>query len=181
MTDRVTLTEIVDMTPEEVAVYDRFQSNLTRALLLTKGSAAPHLALGASFTLGLLPLLLREIVVLRVAKLRESDFERALHYPLAVQAGMTDAEIDAVENGRYAQMSAERAALVRYVSECTIDHRASAGAFWALREYYSQNAIAEVTHLAGHAMMTAMYLASLDIPLDEKFASWGRLAELRQS
>lgn len=30
-------------------------------------------------------------------------------------------------------------------------------------------------------MLTAMYLASLDIPLDDRFASWGRLAELQQS
>lgn len=180
MSERVTLTEVEDMTPEQTAVYERFQSNLTRALLLTKGSAAPHLALGASFTLGLLPLLLREIVVLRVAALRDSAMERAIHYPLALQAGMTEAEIDAVEQGRYEEMSPDRAALVRYVSECTIDHRASAAAFHALREHYSQNEIAELTHLAGHAMMTAMYLASLDIPLDEQHASWGRLAELRQ-
>jgi alkylhydroperoxidase family enzyme len=177
----VTLTEVEDMTPEQAAIYERFQSNLTRALLLTKGSAAPHLALGASFTLGLLPLLLREVIVLRVAKLRDSDFERALHYPLALQAGLTEAEIDAVEYGRYEEMAPDRAALVGYVTECTTDHKASAEAFWTLREHFSQNEIAEVTHLAGHAMMTAMYLASLEIPLDEKFASWSRLAELRES
>lgn len=181
MTQRVTLTEVDDMTPDQAAVYQRFQSNLTRALLLTKGSAAPHLALGASFTTGLLPLQLREIVVLRVAKLRDSAFERALHHPLAVESGLSEAEIEAVEEGRYGEMAPDRAALVQYVTECTVEHAASATAFQALREHLSQNEIAEVTHLAGHAMLTAMYLASLDIPLDARLASWSRLAELQQS
>ncbi|WP_037855496.1 carboxymuconolactone decarboxylase family protein [Streptomyces sp. NRRL S-340] len=180
MAPRVTLTEVADMTPEQRAVYEKFQSNLTRALLLTKDSAAAHLALGATFTVGLLGLLDREVIVLRVAKLRDSEFERLLHYPLAKKAGLDDAEIQAIEEGRYDEMPASRAALVRYVTDCMVDHRASEEAFRALREHYSQNEIAEVTHLAGHSAMTAMYLASLDIPLDEGIASWGRLTEVRE-
>ncbi|PLZ01781.1 hypothetical protein CY652_13990 [Burkholderia sp. WAC0059] len=33
------------------------------------------------------------------------------------------------------------------------------------------------THLAGHAWMTAMYVASLDIPVDEQETSWDNLAK----
>ncbi|MFE4973485.1 carboxymuconolactone decarboxylase family protein [Kitasatospora sp. NPDC056651] len=179
MTERVTLTEVADMTPEQHEVYEKFQSNLTRALLLTKGSAGPHLALGGSFTVGLLSLLDREVIVLRVAKLRDSEFERVLHYPLAVKAGLTDAEIEAIEEGRFDEMPASRAALVRYVDDCILLHKAGHDAFWGLREHYSQNEIAEVTHLAGHSAMTAMFLASLDIPIDEGIASWGRLTEVK--
>lgn len=178
-TARVTLTEVADMTPQQLAVYEKFQSNLTRALLLTKNSAAAHLALGATFTVGLLSLLDREVVVLRVARLRDSEFERLLHLPLAKQAGLDDTEIKAIEEGRYDELPPARAALVRYVTDCTVDHKASAEAFFALREHYSQHEIAEITHLAGHSAMTAMYLASLDIPLDEGIASWGRLTEVR--
>lgn len=178
MSDRVTLTEVTDMTPEQLAVYEKFESNLTRALLLTKNSAAAHLALGATFTVGLLSLLDREVVVLRVAKLRDSEFEQMLHYPLARKAGLDDTAIKAIEDGRYDEMPPERAALVRYVTECMIDHKASRDAFDGLRAHYSQHEIAEVTHLAGHSAMTAMYLASLDIPLDEGVTSWGRLTEV---
>lgn len=178
-TPRVTLTEVPDMTPDQLAVYEKFQSNLTRALLLTKNSAAAHLALGGTFTVGLLSLLDREVVVLRVARLRDSEFERLLHYPLAKKAGLEDTEIKAIEEGLYDQLPPARAALVRYVTECMVDHRASEEAFFALREHYSQNEIAEITHLAGHSAMTAMYLASLDIPLDEGIASWGRLTEVQ--
>ncbi|WFE96724.1 carboxymuconolactone decarboxylase family protein [Micromonospora sp. WMMD987] len=179
MTQRVTLTPVEDMSPEQRDVYDKFPSNLTRALLLTRGSAAPHLALGASFTKGLLSDLDREVIVLRVAALRDSAFERLLHLHLAYKAGLTDADIEAVERGDLDRMPAGRAALVRYVTECIVEHRASASAFAALREFYSQHEIAEVTHLAGHAAMTAMYLASLDIPLDEHLTSWDRLAEVQ--
>ncbi|MFD0056900.1 carboxymuconolactone decarboxylase family protein [Streptomyces sp. NPDC127168] len=177
-TPRVTLTEVADMAPEQLAVYEKFQSNLTRALLLTKNSAAAHLALGGTFTVGLLSLLDREVVVLRVAALRDSEFERLLHYPLAKKAGLDDAEIKAIEEGIYDQLPPARGALVRYVTDCMVDHRASEEAWFALREHYSQNEIAEITHLAGHSAMTAMYLASLDIPLDEGVASWGRLTEV---
>ncbi|MEU2656384.1 carboxymuconolactone decarboxylase family protein [Streptomyces sp. NPDC007325] len=178
---RVVLTEVDDMTPEQRAVYEKFQSNLTRALLLTKDSAAAHLALGGTFTVGLLSLLDREVVVLRVAHLRDSEFERFLHYPLARKAGLDDTEIKAIEEADYAQLPPGRAALVRYVSECMEQHKASAEAFFALREFYDQHEIAEITHLAGHSAMTAMYLASLDIPLDEGIASWGRLTEVRDA
>ncbi|MFE2015709.1 carboxymuconolactone decarboxylase family protein [Streptomyces sp. NPDC059491] len=178
---RVVLTEVDDMTPEQLAVYEKFQSNLTRALLLTKNSAAAHLALGGTFTVGLLGLLDREVVVLRVAHLRDSEFERFLHYPLARKAGLDDLEIKAIEEADYAQLPPERAALVRYVSECMEDHKASAETFFALRAFYSQSEIAEITHLAGHSAMTAMYLASLDIPIDEGIASWGRLTEVRDA
>ncbi|WP_328312648.1 carboxymuconolactone decarboxylase family protein [Streptomyces sp. NBC_00442] len=181
MTSRVTLTEVADMTPEQQAVYEKFQSNLTRALLLTKGSAAPHLALGGSFTVGLLSLLDREVIVLRVAKLRDSEFERLLHYPLALKAGLSEAEIHAIEEGLFDELPPSRAALVRYVDDLMLLHKAGEEAYWALREHYSQNEIAEVTHLAGHSAMTAMYLASLEIPLDEGVASWGRLTEVQGS
>ncbi|WP_159944517.1 MULTISPECIES: carboxymuconolactone decarboxylase family protein [unclassified Nocardiopsis] len=179
MSQRVTLTEVSDMSAEELNVYEKFQSNLTRALLLTKGSAAPHLALGASFTVGLLSDLDREVIVMRVAKLRESAFERQIHYPLALKAGLDELEIEAIEEGDFARMDDKRAALVRYVDECMLRHRASEAAFRALNEHYSQNEIAEVTHLAGHCAMTAMYLDSLAIPLDEENASWGRLTEIQ--
>ncbi|XKK37108.1 carboxymuconolactone decarboxylase family protein [Nocardiopsis sp. ARC36] len=179
MSDRVTLTEVSDMTPEELGVYEKFQSNLTRALLLTKGSAAPHLALGASFTVGLLSDLEREVIVMRVAKLRESEFERMLHYPLALKAGLSEEEIAAVEDGCFDRMDAKRAALVHYVDECILRHRASEAAFRVLNEHYTQNEIAEVTHLTGHCAMTAMFLDSLGIPLDEGIASWGRLTEIQ--
>ncbi|MFE2226105.1 carboxymuconolactone decarboxylase family protein [Streptomyces kronopolitis] len=179
MTSRVALTELADMTDEQRVVYEKFQSNLTRALLLTKNSAAAHLALGATFTVGLLSLLDREVIVLRVAKLRDSEFERMLHYPLARKAGLNETEIKAIEDGLLDEMPPSRAALVRYVTDCMLEHKASEEAFWALHEHYSQNEIAEVTHLAGHSAMTAMFLASLDIPLDEGIASWGRLTEVQ--
>ncbi|WP_028648457.1 carboxymuconolactone decarboxylase family protein [Nocardiopsis sp. CNT312] len=179
MSVRVTLTEVSDMSPEELAVYEKFQSNLTRALLLTRGSAAPHLALGASFTVGLLSDLVREVIVLRVAKLRESEFERRLHYPLALKAGLSEEEIAVIEEGDFARMEDDRAALVHYVDECILRHRAGEAAFRALNRHYTQNEIAEVTHLTGHCAMTAMYLDSLAIPLDEDIASWGRLTEIQ--
>ena len=173
--NRVELTAPEDMTPEQLEVYGRFPSNLTRSLLLTKASAGPHLALGGSFTVGLISFLDREVLVMRVAKLLDSAFERLIHYPLAIKAGLTEDEIADIEEGNYSRMEAKRVALLVYVSECTLEHKASSEAFWLLREHYSQHEIAEITHLAGHCAMTAMYLASLDVPLDESETSWDKL------
>lgn len=179
MTPRVTLPNPDTMTPDEKAVYERFQSNLSRALLLTAGSAAPHLALGASFTVGALELVDREVIVLRVANLLDSDFEKMLHYPLARKAGLTDTDIADIETAALDRLEPRRAAIVDYVTDCTIDHKASDRTFWKLREFLSEREIADATHLAGHCAMTAMYLASLDIPLDTTDTSWSRLTELR--
>jgi carboxymuconolactone decarboxylase len=176
MSNRVELENPEDMTEENKSVYDRFPSNLARALLLTRGSAGPHFDLGASFTKGLLSDTDREIIVLRVAKLRNSDFERKLHYHLAIKAGLSAEEIRFIEEGYSDRLSKQRAALVRYVDDCILQHKASEGTFWALREYYSVGQMAEATHLAGHAAMTAMYLASLDIPLDDGLTSWDNLS-----
>lgn len=173
---RVTLTPIDEMTVAQREVYDKFQSNLTRALLLTKQSAAPHLALGAAFTQGLLSDLDREVIVLRVAALRDSAFERSLHLHLALKAGLTADDINDIENGFVTRMPTGRAALVQYVDDCILQHAASDGSFTELSRFYTQNEIAEITHLAGHAALTAMYLASLQIPLDDDIASWDNLA-----
>ncbi|WP_418002720.1 carboxymuconolactone decarboxylase family protein [Mycobacterium sp. PDNC021] len=175
---RVTLPPIESFTDEQRTVYDRFQSNLTRALLLTKQSAAPHLDLGAAFTEGLLSDLDREVIVLRVAYLRNSAFERHLHLHLALKSGLSTEDIADIESGFVTKMPAERAALVRYVDDCILQHAASEGSFADLRRYYSVREIAEITHLAGHAALTAMYLASLQIPLDDDIASWDNLADI---
>lgn len=174
---RVQLPEVSKMTPEQKDVYVRFPSNLARALLLTKNSAGAHFDLGASFTKGLLSFLDREVVVMRVAKLVDSAFERRIHYPLALKSGLSESEIQDIELGNLRNMTKDRAALVNYVSECITSGKASLESFRVLRQYYDQHAIAEVTHLAGHAWMTAMYVASLDIPVDEHETSWDNLAK----
>ncbi|MBD2816902.1 hypothetical protein ID850_19770 [Xenorhabdus sp. Flor] len=75
-------------------------------------------------------------------------------------------------------MDPRRKAMVKYITECILAGKASAASFRNLNKFYSQGEIADATHLAGHCWMTAIYLASLDIPLDEKETSWSRLTEL---
>lgn len=175
---RVKLTEVADMTPEQLSVYEKFPSNLTRGLLLTKCSAGAHLALGGAITQGWLNNYEREIIVMRVAKLVDSEFERVIHYPLAIKAGLSEEEIDDIEHGHYHKMDDRRKAMVFYISECIEKGKASASAYADVNRFYSQGEIADATHLAGHCWMTAMYLSSLDIPLDQQETSWDRLTEL---
>ena len=70
--------------------------------------------------------------------------------------------------------------MVKYITECIENTKASPSAFRSLNGFYSQGEIADATHLAGHCWMTAMYLASLAIPLDTQEASWDRLTELNK-
>ncbi|TFH90269.1 carboxymuconolactone decarboxylase family protein [Vibrio ouci] len=177
---RVDLIPVENMSDKQKHVYEKFPSNLTRALLLTKCSAGPHLALGGAITQGYLNDFEREIIVMRVAKLVDSEFERLIHYPLAIKAGLSEKEIDDIERANYQDMPPKRQAMVRYISECILEGKASASSFRQLNEFYTQGEIADATHLAGHCWMTAMYLSSLDIPLDENLASWSRLTELNE-
>jgi hypothetical protein len=85
---RMELVRVEDMPPDQRAQYDRFPSNLSRALLLTDGRLAKALpevanALRASG----LDAKLREALILRVAALSGSAYERMQHLEQARKFG----------------------------------------------------------------------------------------------
>lgn len=172
---RISLVQPESMTEAQQAQYHRFPANLTRALLRTRASTAAYLSLGASFTQGSLSARDRELVILRVGALSQSAYERMQHLPIARSVGWTDAEIAAIEAGRQQAFDARTATLLRFVDECVHRVRVSDATLADLKDFLTEEEIAEATLLVGHYMMTARFLETLGVELDDEPTSWSGL------
>ncbi len=167
---RIELPSVDRLSDDQQAQYERFPANLTLALLRTTGSAAGYLSLGASFPRGAIGNKDREMIILRVGALSSSQYERMQHLPLARQAGWTDADLLQIEQG--CGPDARSQAILQFVDECVNAVRVSSTTFARVREFFSETQTAELTLLIGHYMMTARFVETLDVPLDDAATSW---------
>ncbi|KVT96167.1 hypothetical protein WK60_09170 [Burkholderia ubonensis] len=163
---RIELPDEEALSQVERTEYSRFPSNLTRALLCTGGCARGFLDLGFALRTTHLNAKDYELVILRVAALSGSAYERMQHLPAARQAGWSDAEIVAIENGPRNLLSDASRALLAFIDECVRNVRVSQRTFdWTLR-YFSEGALADAVLLTGYYMMTARFLETLQVDLD---------------
>ena len=172
---RVALVAPDQMSPAQRAQYERFPSNLTRGLLLMEqrlAEAAPATA-NALRTSGLDPRL-REGVILRVAALSQSPFERMQHLGEARKAGWSEADIAAIEAGDRSGSLGAFTSVLAFVDECVADVRVSDPVFAAVASTLSPREIATVLILIGHYMTVARFIANLDIPLDAAPSAWDK-------
>ena len=165
---RIPLADPATLTGEERAQYDRFPSNLTRTLLLADGRLAHALpetanALRASG----LDAGTREAVILRVAALTRSAYERMQHLEQARKEGWSDTQIAAIEAGNADALPADLAAVLAFVDECvaTPPH-VSDRAFAATRAVLSDRDLVTVILLVGHYTTIALLTGTLEVELD---------------
>lgn len=167
---RIPLIDVDQMTAEQRRQYDRFPSNLTRALLVTEqglSEALPNLA-NALRASDLQPRL-REAIILRVAALHGSAYERMQHLEQAQKEGWSAAEIESIEHGAG---PGETADLMRFVDETVKEGDVSDATFAAIRAHLSDRDIATTLILIGHYMMVARFTQILRVELDAKADSW---------
>lgn len=135
---RIRLPDVSSMSNEQKKQYDRFPSNLVRALLVTTSSTKGYISLGASFPAGQLADKDREMVILRVGSLSKSAYERMQHLPLARKAGWTDEEIGKLENGI---PDGEREKdILAFVDECVRNVKVRTGTFNCVRPVLRRDA-----------------------------------------
>ncbi|MCX4149541.1 MULTISPECIES: carboxymuconolactone decarboxylase family protein [Paraburkholderia] len=170
---RIELPAVSSLSEDQKRQYYRFPANLTLALLRTTGSTSGYLSLGGSFPRGAIGNKDREMIILRVGALSRSPYERMQHLPLARQAGWSDAEIAAIEAGN--SSDARSLAILRFVDECVRDIKVGTQTFAAVRAFFSETQMAELTLLIGHYMMTARFLETLEVPLDDAVTSWDNI------
>ena len=172
---RVPLVRVEDMTPEQRAQYDRFPSNLTRGLLLAEQRLAGALPATANAlrVSGLDPKL-REAIILRVAALSQSPFERMQHLGEARKTGWTDAEIAAIEAGDRSALLGTFTPVLAFVDECVAGIRVSDVTFAAVTSVFSPRDIATMLILIGHYMTVARFIATLGIEVDPAPSAWDK-------
>jgi AhpD family alkylhydroperoxidase len=109
----------------------------------------------------------KELVVLRVAHLRDSKYELQQHTRLGRKRGVDNALQDSIFAGPDAEGLTERQrALVRAVDDFVIRRDMSDETFAALASYLDSEQIIEFCSLAAHYDGIAAILATLRVPLD---------------
>lgn len=108
-----------------------------------------------------------ELVVLRVAWLRESAYELDHHHRLARRLGLGDRELADLRTGSTAPGWTARDRALLAAVEALHHHRDLPDETWAdLRTHFTERAAIEVCLLAGHYELLATTITALRIPVD---------------
>lgn len=163
-----------DASPEVGAVYREIARSRGRVLNVFRALAhAPEglrrlAAVGeyVRFQAGL-PSRLRELVTLATASGNRCQYEWTQHVPLAQAAGVSEAEMDALQKGRLPDglNPLERAA-VRYAQELARDRRVADETFAALRAHSDPRQITELTLVVAHYTALGLALNAFDVDLE---------------
>jgi len=111
---------------------------------------------------------LREIAILRTAKVCESVYEWTQHVPPAKHVGVTEAQIAAIENWQSAACFSELERLVlQFTDEVNANVKASHETLEGLKRHLSPAQIVELLVIIGHWRQTATILETLEVDLDD--------------
>ena len=170
---RIPLISVAEMTEEQKAQYDKFPSNLTRGLLLLDSRLAVALPnLANALRASSLDAKIREAVILRVAALHRSAYERMQHLGQAQKAGWTDTEIAALEAGGEAVRDPVLKKVLAFVDACVSGPDVPDQIFTDAGNVLTHRDVATVIILVGHYMMVARFLGILQVELDAHPDSW---------
>ena len=116
---------------------------------------------------GRLPRRETELVILRVATLRECAYELEHHVRLGARAGVTPADVERVRVGSTAGGWQPHERLLMRVTEELVATRDLADATWLeLRSAYDERTVIEILLLVGHYDMLATTLTTLRLAPD---------------
>ena len=118
---------------------------------------------------GRLPRRESELVILRVAHLRDCAYERAHHIRLGLRAGLDDADLARVVDGPAAPgWSPREQAILRAVDELHAHSDISDETWAALRAHLDERELIELVMLAAHYDMLATVIGTLRIAPDSR-------------
>jgi alkylhydroperoxidase family enzyme len=135
----------------------------------------------ALFTQTIIDPKLRELAILRTAKDCHSLYEWTQHVPAARHVGVTDQQIDAVENWEAASCFSEVERLVlKFTDEVNANVKASRETLEALKRHLSPGEIIELLIIIGHWRQTASILETTEVELEDFAGKVDILANMPQ-
>jgi alkylhydroperoxidase family enzyme len=115
----------------------------------------------------------RELLVLRVAALRDSTYEWTQHVVLAGDAGLTADEVErAAEGSRAEGWSASDRALVAAAEELVADARIGDETWTVLAADLDEQQLMDLVFTVGAYDLVAMAFKSFDVALDDDLRKW---------
>lgn len=117
---------------------------------------------------GVIPPNLRELTILLVSERTDAHYERTKHWEIALGAGVSQNQIDAVKTWFDADVFDEKERVVlQYADEVIRDVKAKPASFEALRQHFDDEAIVELTTVIGFYCMVSRILENLEVELEE--------------
>lgn len=142
--------------------------NVTRMMSHSEGAMQAYARLG-TFLLrkGTLDPVLREIVILRIGQLCGSEYEWVQHVSVARAVGMDEATIAAIKDQAFDRLDPRQQLAIRIAEEIKRDHGASEAAMREASSMFSPEELVELVLAAGFYIMTAGFLLSYGIELED--------------
>lgn len=161
---RIPYPSLNDLSPEKHArVFDPARKvllNVSRmALHASDGLWVAQAVLGRATIDADIDARLRELVILRVAYLQQSDYELFHHRAIARRLGVTDAELAAVESDDLSALTPAEQVLLHFASEVVLEVSPSDDALNAMRAHYTDRFLFDIVILIGSYMLTARLAA----------------------
>ena len=172
---RVQLVEKKTAPPDVETVYQKIEANGARIINLYKAVANSPKVMLNIIRLGnsiigqmALPPRLREIVILRVARLTGSEYEWAQHTAIALEVGLTKEQVDAISKWQNSpEFKPEERTILQFTDEVTRNVGVSDHTFNELKKLFNDQLITELTVTVGYYSMLARILVALQVDIDE--------------
>jgi alkylhydroperoxidase family enzyme len=117
---------------------------------------------------------LRQVAILRVGYLCESQYEVYHHEKAGRAAGLSAEEMNALKKGAAQHCLGPREiGVARFAEEMTLQVKASEQAFAAVRAFLSEREMVELTLVVGFYNMVARFLETLEIEIEPRSAKQG--------
>jgi alkylhydroperoxidase family enzyme len=171
---RVSLLNKESASPEFQKTFNQITERNGRVLNLFKAMAhSPQvgfnfLRLGNAILFkGVIPPNLRELAILRVGHLNKANYEWTQHVPIALRAGVRQAQIDALPDWEHSsEFSDNERAILKYTDEETISIRVNEETFTAVRAIMTEEGIVELTTAIAYYGMVCRVLETLQVELE---------------
>jgi len=112
---------------------------------------------------------LRELIIMRVAILNRAPYEADQHAPIALQEGVSQAQLDALDDWADSDLfDDEQRAVLAYTDAMTTQIQVPKEVFAAIQAQFAPQQIIEITATIGAYNMVSRFLEALQIHSDDE-------------
>ena len=109
---------------------------------------------------------LKELAILLTARYWAAQYEWSVHQPAAIQAGLSEAKVKAIAEGRRPQgMAADEELVYNFISELYKTHQVSDARFAEVKKSFGERGMVDLVITAGYYQIVSMEMNVDRMPL----------------
>lgn len=112
---------------------------------------------------GLLSSRVRELTILRIAVINDAQYEFIAHAPLAIKAGLSQSQVDGLQEGRFDTFDQKERDVIEYCDSMTKDVHVPDAVFEKIRKHFSERELVELTATIGAYNLVSRFLEAMKI------------------